>query len=57
MANKYLKMCSTPLAISEMQIKTLVEIWSPVRMNVPGKQMTADAGEGVRRGSVLWEGL
>ena len=47
MANKYMKRCSTPLIIREMQIKTTMRYhFTPVRMAAIQSLQAINAGEG-----------
>jgi hypothetical protein len=52
MASKYMKKCSTSLAIKEMQIKTTLHL-SPVRM-VISMVITTNAGENVVKQKPLY---
>jgi hypothetical protein len=54
MTNKYMKKCSTSLAIKEMQIKTTLKISSdPVRITVQSKTKT-NAGKDTMKQEPLY---
>jgi hypothetical protein len=51
MANKYIKICSTYLAIKEMQINSPLKFYpTPVRKAIIKKTATVNAGKNVGKG-------
>jgi hypothetical protein len=58
MASKYMKKCSTPVAIKEIQISTLTFYLTPIKMTIINNTNTTSSGEDIGKTTLLhyeWE--